>query len=831
MLLPSMAVAAPLVGATYEQGGYTATKISHPESGLGETDGIVDLEDDSADRGQSYSWSSVGYGDWMYVGTCYAAMASTLKKMASQMGTTYDVLSAGIDALFNGNLFLDSADAENRSLLLKINTRTGEVKVVVEPTSGTNGYRAAVEFHDKLYFAASANPEPYLLEVDPATDETKIVYTAPSVPQGQAISVGIRGLTVLNDQLISSMIGEDGAYIVASSDPSAGQDSFRTIGTQEDLLDYPAYHYTDSIFGGSIWDMVGFNGKLYITVVTGKNGAKQSFALFCGEPGADGQWTYRLLVGDTDDGARYTYGFGADRSGAANLAVYGDHLYIGGYNDPMVALPDALSFEFESIYKDLSSPVNLWRMDANEKFEMVAGEANEAFPEGPIGTLNGKSLLAGLGTEDDASRNLNQYVWNMREYDGKLYAGTFDIGSLAYPLMQFTNGDVLDMTADEWKSQIRYIKEFLEALKEQQSGDEAAAIAEDGIGVAAEGEPDADSDGDADADESDDLTATAEALAEEGSVDSVIADLESMESLMSAMQGDLDSAQGDESEVSPLSLDDSASTYTLDDRMQFEDWLQSLLDTYQKVHDYLPESLTSVLDQWLNQENVDNFSYFVGTCQYLSQGERGFDLLVSSDGTTFQTITRDGFGDANNHGLRVFAATNTGLNIGTANPYQGSQIWTLSDGSVIEDSVLEQTEYEYDKYAGSDQHKPVDVRIDLKGNTVSEVRYNHAALTKDVDYTITDDGIQLATTFLDGLDTGAAASFQILFNVGARASFTVAVTDTTPGTPGTDVPADADGSQSEAIGSTGSSVVAIVAAIVVLAAAAVVLIVLRRRKK
>lgn len=66
--------------------GYTATKISHPNAGLGENDGIVnvlngestdDLTQGEAERGQNYSWSSVGYGDWMYVGTCYSAMGST----------------------------------------------------------------------------------------------------------------------------------------------------------------------------------------------------------------------------------------------------------------------------------------------------------------------------------------------------------------------------------------------------------------------------------------------------------------------------------------------------------------------------------------------------------------------------------------------------------------------------------------------------------------------------------------------------------------------------------------------------------------------------------
>ena len=92
----------------------------------------------------------------------------------------------------------------------------------------------------------------------------------------------------------------------------------------------------------------------------------------------DGSWKYTPLVGSPKDGARYDYGFGATRSGAANLVVYKNHLYIGGYNDPMVALPDALKGKFENLYNDMANPVNLWRMDADENFELVAGEDNKS---------------------------------------------------------------------------------------------------------------------------------------------------------------------------------------------------------------------------------------------------------------------------------------------------------------------------------------------------------------------------------------------------------------------------------------------------------------------
>lgn len=327
--------------------GYTATKISHPNAGLGEDDGIVnvlngestdDLTQGEAERGQNYSWSSVGYGDWMYVGTCYSAMGSTLKYMANTMGTKYASIKAALDVAFNGELFLDNG--ENHSLLLKINVKTGEVKIIVNAIGGehaVNGYRAAVEFHDKLYFAAAAKGQPYLLEVDPNSgDATEIVYRSAAMTTGlkKGYTAGIRGLTVVNNQLIASMITDNGATIVASSNPSAGQDSFATIATQtEGLYNYPACAVTDNVFGGCVWDMVGFKGNLYVTVVTGKGkNTKQSFALLRGTQDAStGKWTFKPLVGNPADGAKYEWGFGASRSGAANMVVYKGHLYIGGY--------------------------------------------------------------------------------------------------------------------------------------------------------------------------------------------------------------------------------------------------------------------------------------------------------------------------------------------------------------------------------------------------------------------------------------------------------------------------------------------------------------------
>lgn len=598
---------------TSPDGNYTAQKMSHPDAGLGEVDGLVDFESGDPDRGNSYSWAAVGYGDYMYVGTCYAAVWTTIKMMAGMAGLDVATLKLAADAAWNGALYtgdeVNNPTDANRPVLCRIDMKNGDVKVIDIPGGAASGFRAATVFNDKLYFV---NTRPALVEIDPNNnDAAQVVYTCEK-PTNPLVSVSIRGLASLNGQLIVSAIGDDGTYICASSNPSAGQDSFEVIATQEDLLDYPAYYYSDAIFGGAIWDIVPFNGNLYVTVVTGKSDNKQAFAMFRGTQDEEtGKWEFKVLIGDEADGAEYPFGLGANRSGAANLVVHDGHLYIGGYNDPMVALPQALGLNFEPLYSDLSNPVNLWRMDADENIELVAGEPNELFPE-VIGDQG-----SGFGS------NLNQYVWRMASYNDKLYVGTFDIGSLAYPLMQFTNGDLLERTPEEWKTQIGYIIELIQS------------VIDGGITLP--------------------LTRSAAADAK--------LNLGSITDILEQIGGLLGQGGGSD-------LDATEQLYNL---------LKKALSVYNMVHDFLPDSITGTLDKILNEETIDNIYYFIGTCKYLSEGERGFDLLVSDDGVNFDVITRNGFGDPYNHGCRVFAITDQGLCLGTANPFYGTQVWKLTD--------------------------------------------------------------------------------------------------------------------------------------------------------
>ena len=597
---------------TYSKNGYSFEKLSHPEKDVKTADGIVDYLGDgnvdvvtdpeaegynAGDRGQNYAWAAIGHGDWIYVGTCYAAIGNTLSLMKSSLGDEYDnkVLKATFDALYNGTFFLEEADGgKPKGVLVKINTKTGETKVLMSGTLNghTPLFRNAIEYHGKLYFCGSVGGGgigflPSVWQVDPETDECKVVYAGLNSAKDyaaaykQGISTGIRGMCVYNDQLVISNVtmdaatGKSSATLLISSDPEKG---FTQIADSDSLFNYPAYRYADSIYGGSIWDMVEYNNSLYVSICTGtednmpNNNTMQSFALVRGDQNADGTFTWTPVAGDQKkDGARYTFGIDPERtrSGAANLMVFNDYLYIGEYNDEEIALERILfsktgknadgqfggGLDCRFLNANLDQSVNLYRMDKNENMELVVGNSTKMFPNGSL-----SGLKSGFG------RNENQYIWRMEVYDGKLYVGTHDASSLLECFGQFVNGNLLKRTPSEWKDQWNYLKALMEAL---------ATVDPNGTGS-----PDA------------------------------------------------------------------------------------LAQTIKFSYNFVFKNIT-----------VRNIASAIKLLNYLRTAKRGFDLYVTEDGVNFETITIDGFGDPYNHGLRVFATTDQGLCLGTANPFYGTQIW------------------------------------------------------------------------------------------------------------------------------------------------------------
>lgn len=685
---------------TYNAGNYTFEKISHPTKGTMSADGIVDYIGDGAvnvitdpsdpnynagDRGQNYSWSAVAYGDWMYVGTCYSAMGNTLTLMQNILGDKFDkdVMEAGLKAMFNGTFYYGHEDgADSGGILVKVNTKTGEIKLLMSNSLNHMAplFRNAIAYNGKLYFCGSVHVNgksglPSVYEIDPKDDSYKAVYVGLSSMQDygaaykKGISTGIRGMCVYNGKLVISNVfadattGKSGATILASSNPSEG---FTVIASQDDLFDYPAYTYRDSIYGGSVWDMVEYNGHLYVSICTGTeenapdDNTMQSFAIVRGDEKADGTFTWTPLIGDQEeDGARYTFGIDPERtrSGAANLIVYKDHLYIGEYNDEQIAMERILfnktgegsdgslgGVDCSFVNANLEQSVNLYRMDKDENIELLVGDATTMFPNGGISGIG-----SGFG------HNENQYIWRMEVYDGKLYIGTFDTSSLLEPIGQFSNGDIIGMTPEQWATQLQYIKELLELLYEKNNTNPVDTYEMQATPETATPET---------AMYMDDM-----AVEVEDSFASEAADLTDMMEIAPDVLGN-------DTEMGVLSSENS-----VEDRItslqDFSDYYETMLDQYEQLAaEYdLGDDLKAAFEKLLNQETWDKIKSVLVCLHYMRTASRGFDMYVTSDGVNFETLTTSGFGDPYNHGLRVFAVTNQGLCMGTANPFYGTQLW------------------------------------------------------------------------------------------------------------------------------------------------------------
>ena len=486
-------------------------KISHADFGLETNDGVVDYlgggkvgtytpgtgGENIGDRGQSYSYAAETYGDWVYIGTMYGGLGANAILTHGFGDLDPDVVKASINAMYNGNMYVGEPDGANAGgILYKFNAKTGETKILLAKSlDGTiNILRGSTKKNGKLYFVGMSidtnnkdlsqqeittamlmqNGFPCVYEVDPENDDkiTRIydcgIKTADDYRAlvNANVFTSTRAIGFFGDTLIAGGLTTTCAYLAASNDPGSG--NFQTILGEEEFRNLgvmPAIHRDDVNAGGGIYQVQEYNGKLYVVVCVGdtasqnpETGTKASFAIVRGELREGGNaaqhsdWNWSVLAGP---GGRYALGLDEERvsAGACTLQVYDDYLYIGDYNDVSSALQNMVTRKnFQTLYTNLQQSINLYRMDAEENVEKVVGDPTTAFPTSLTG------IGSGFGT------HMTQYTWQTTVHEGKMYLGTMDETTLLEPIAQFTNGDLLEMSQEEWESQINYIRVLLELL-------------------------------------------------------------------------------------------------------------------------------------------------------------------------------------------------------------------------------------------------------------------------------------------------------------------------------------------------------------------------------
>lgn len=831
----------------------------------------------NGDRGQSYSYAAASSGDWVYIGTMYGGLGvqAILNRDMTSLGLTSKQATALIQTMYAGNMYLGEPDGKSAGgMLFKFNVKTGKTKILMSKSTGIDGgkgviptFRSAFKMNGKLYFEgmvmdtnnkdltqqeiqtamAYQNGFPCIYEVDPANnDKLTKVYDSVDVDGFRSLvkgnvftstrAIGSFGNTLIAGDLKPTADGKGKALLVASKTPS-DPNSYKVIADMASFDNLPAIHRQDVNGGGGIYQVQEFNGKLYVVVCTGdtstlneETGTMRSFAIYVGENKGDStnkaDWTWRPLVGDTAKGAKYYYGLDKSRvsAGACTLQVYGDHLYIGDYNDVSSALQGFVTkSNFVTQATNLEQSVNLYRMDKNENVEMLVGDKNDTFPKGGS---------TGLGSGYD--NHMNQYTWQTTVHEGKMYLSTMNTTTLLEPIAQFTNGDILNMNEKDWNNTVHYLRVFLRLLWGMGPTDPASAIAtqsnDQNAKVTTQTMPSTDNpealvdwariQADKDASAAQPQTTDAKSVSSAKPISLTAAQTKELVDGIkdgSIVPGSL-AASGSSDEASQLfdinnELDNLGSQLSDKGSADFANNYGEVTDAFFSIADIIPDKFKGLYEMLVKLTSKANLKAYAKSLPYLAKSKRGFNLFeitdrsAANEGVTVGTVTDNGFGDPFNHGLRIFCDTDDYMVVGTANPFYGTQLWRVRN-----------TQYAVNVSATEGGSASADVERAAKGSKVTlTATANKGYHFKE--WNVLKGNVSIENNAFEMPD--GSVSIQAVFEKDAVEP----TTPTTPAKPATDTKPSTTPTGVTSTPSTGSSVLgmAVAAAVALIAGAAILL--------
>lgn len=831
----------------------------------------------NGDRGQSYSYAAASSGDWVYIGTMYGGLGvqAILNRDMTSLGLTSKQATALIQTMYAGNMYLGEPDGKSAGgMLFKFNVKTGKTKILMSKSTGIDGgkgviptFRSAFKMNGKLYFEgmvmdtnnkdltqqeiqtamAYQNGFPCIYEVDPANnDKLTKVYDSVDVDGFRSLvkgnvftstrAIGSFGNTLIAGDLKPTADGKGKALLVASKTPS-DPNSYKVIADMASFDNLPAIHRQDVNGGGGIYQVQEFNGKLYVVVCTGdtstlneETGTMRSFAIYVGENKGDStnkaDWTWRPLVGDTAKGAKYYYGLDKSRvsAGACTLQVYGDHLYIGDYNDVSSALQGFVTkSNFVTQATNLEQSVNLYRMDKNENVEMLVGDKNDTFPKGGS---------TGLGSGYD--NHMNQYTWQTTVHEGKMYLSTMNTTTLLEPIAQFTNGDILNMNEKDWNNTVHYLRVFLRLLWGMGPTDPASAIAtqsnDQNAKVTTQTMPSTDNpealvdwariQAGKDASAAQPQTTDAKSVSSAKPISLTAAQTKELVDGIkdgSIVPGSL-AASGSSDEASQLfdinnELDNLGSQLSDKGSADFANNYGEVTDAFFSIADIIPDKFKGLYEMLVKLTSKANLKAYAKSLPYLAKSKRGFNLFEITDrsaangGVTVGTVTDNGFGDPFNHGLRIFCDTDDYMVVGTANPFYGTQLWRVRN-----------TQYAVNVSATEGGSASADVERAAKGSKVTlTATANKGYHFKE--WNVLKGNVSIENNAFEMPD--GSVSIQAVFEKDAVEP----TTPTTPAKPATDTKPSTTPTGVTSTPSTGSSVLgmAVAAAVALIAGAAILL--------
>ena len=604
-----------------EQGNSTSSltieKMSNPESGEGEADGLLP----GGDREASYAWAMAARGDYLYIGTnrnIVGSVAETFVQAMGSAGVNEDIAWGLINSMTNNEI--PRPESDEGGSIFKFNMETQEMKVIYTAEKNV-AFRNAVEFEGNLYFASYSSDttaDNYIYKID-SEDKITVAFTSESGTSLRA-SCEYDGALLFGgvDARQESDEGDEDYQKLAIVKKDANNDTkWDRIADYKDFGEYSADPAVFSNVTSPIWDMCTYNGYIYATIPN-SNG----IAMFKGHP-AEGEetpneygWYWSEVIGKNNGVnnlgmADSPEGYTGDEAGMITMAAtpftFKGKLYLMNFDNTissevyaLTGLVSALAGQdvkardyLKPMYTTLTHPQKLWCYDDN------TGKFNEV-----------------EGFTKYMENNCIEYVWRTETYNDELYITTMDSAVLYNYITNLKGDNFAQLNETDIETINQKIDELLDMISSVGGGS--------------------------------------------SQIEELTNLLENFKSLVAEYQQVAnDNVQFKEFVIENEELINQIYELGTGDNPTIEIVGQEFVDLYNKV-------------DW---EGLKMYAYIAKT---IENDVWGFDLLKSSDGENFELVTDSGFNDKYNYGGRSLLATDNGLYVGTANPFYGAQLWKIS---------------------------------------------------------------------------------------------------------------------------------------------------------
>ena len=418
----------------------------------------------------------------------------------------------------------------------------------------------------------------------------------------------------------------------------------------------------------------------------------------------DYAWNWEMIVGP---GAKYETGLGIPYHVIVTpfkYTAYDDkeYVYAGTFSNIIYSIQRISKFDYSYLYESFKKPTTLYRFDENDNWELVIGTPNDSQV---FKTALGNYKAGFVTKYSDKDYSSNQYIWRMSNYNGKLFLGTFDSSTL-YDYLIPKN---IPCPLNNFKEILKFLLNYLIQLKIINSSKAYNIIDLFKNYTNLSNTPDKISLVYA-CSHSNEMKPS-EYLEEHINNLTINAHLNLLSYFNAFLPDDLSTEITElisdinfvncgnylnKNVLSALDMISKKFPYdTINDDEKYLELIYENLSYY--FGDGTVDAIRNAIDKcnnnkenlilliskiknYLNSDKIARQIYYIKKIRkMLDNSLPGFDFFVSNDGLNFSRITRNGFNDKFNYGLRTFISSNDGLYIGTANPFYGGQLWKLTE--------------------------------------------------------------------------------------------------------------------------------------------------------